>query len=283
MLRFGCRAIGLVLGCAALSLGVISPWTAGASSPSSGQLDRRSRDWLRVVLLDSVNEAELLIRNQSADAADLAKIEREQSRVRLYERIPRSESLEALAGELRTLAATLDLQDVRLERRKPVPALAAARVPAAHLSSERQYELSGDQLVQEIPITLRVSGSARNVLAWREAWGRKLLRWIEPIGEPRPVGGGVHELQARTFCFKSVEFPRIRLKSARLLLPDWARRDLPAFAHREPELWSLVLRSDELSPRAQPLTETRRRFRLESARLRYLYARLGRSGIKDAS
>ncbi len=259
-----------VLGSSALPLAfALAPLAWADTRPA---LDPQGRDWLRSELQDRVNEAELLVRNQEADAADLARLEREHDQIKLLDRIPLEPSLAQLEAELRQAGARAGVALLRLQEPRSQPPR-EPRMPA-EVESENDFEPTPGHVARPIELRLELEGERQAVLAWREAWSGRLVRWLEPVGQVRQLGPNRFEVPARAYAFRAEPYPRIRLGSVRPLLPAWARSQPRSFAVQEPELWSLVARYEELVPRALPFTENRRRFRRDQARLRFFYSRL---------
>ena len=243
-------------------------WAAPRLSPIQ-------KEEIRSGLQNLVDGAELMVRNRIADRRDLERQKSDFVNLKVYNRIPLSPDVDQLREEMKASALSSGLKLVSLtvlsspSRPKPIPPFMYSDV--------RTFDLLPGQVVQEIPIRVEVEGGDREVvLAWMRSWKHEQMRFVEakPGTQPKTKAGSAPqvrrwEVQALTYKFRDVRFPEIRFRDPLELLPAWARMDQISFAKKEPQLWSLVARSRELSPQARGLTDDRREFLLERARLEF--------------
>jgi hypothetical protein len=230
------------------------------------------RDELRFRLQDIFNEADLLIRNKKADQADLARIKRDESMLKMYSRIPLEEDLPDLERELGSTSENYDLDLIRFS--VTARSGTSGPVPASVYTDNSEFHLTSDQLVETISFRVIVRGDQKNVRNWVKAWGKDFVRIIEPQGGygklpvQKDPSGKPHRyaVEGQAFRFRDIQFPKLLPRDPVTVLPEWARKNPSQFAKAEPELWRYVEKTRKLAPKAKPLYEHRREFLLNSAR-----------------
>jgi len=280
-------SLGRMVGTSGL-LGLALGMLPAASSWAVPQpvLSAQQREALRYRLENSFNEVDLLIRNQKVDRSDIERQRREAEIIQLYERIPFKENLEGLKKELTDTAKTFDIRlvDLKVMARSKAP----APIPKKVYSDSARYELKQEQVADTLQIQAMMEGSASQVKKWVESWPELQVRLVEPVGgykdfKPAPAGkNGKHWfVNAKTFRFREIQFPKIEARDPIRQLPRWAQEKPQSFAKSEPVLWNLIEKSRTLSPQAQPLYDAKREFLLNAARMEFFMAKTQAQGTPD--
>lgn len=237
------------------------------TSISEAALSDPERQRLRFRLENLWNEIDLTLRNSRSRILDLQRLEKEMNYFRVLERFPLREDLEALEGELILTAREhrLQIHELKAISRQPV----SRPVPEELFTDERKFEFAEDQLAQKITLRIRGKGSLHDVQKWISAWDEQIVRWIEPLNDPRDAKPGSFEVRAATYRFRDVRFPRLKYRDPLSLLPPSARKNPDRFSEQERQLWSFVTRIRDASTKAEAATRTRENFLLASARMSY--------------
>jgi hypothetical protein len=253
-----------------------APTLSGAHSSAQTLSDSQRRS-LRYHLENLYNEFDLLIRNQKVDAADLAKQGRTISALRIYERIPFSPQLATLKKQLTESAqeAQIRLLEFKLRKSATHPLMAMPRTLSRR---DGFFRPKPQQLAQEIPFQIRVSGTPAQVESWTRSWKENLMRLVEVERLDRASSSqrGQYVIRAHAFQFKNVKFPKIIPPQAEDYLPQWAKANPDNFSQQEPTLWSFVTRSEKLRPLTPPLYEKRGQFFMEGGRIEFFLSKAGK-------
>lgn len=280
-----------------MASGLVASVPAAAASP---QLSPAQKEKLRFQLDNIFNDVDLVIRNHRVDLADLSRIRKEEVVLGVYERIPFKEDLSGLKRGLAESAKERGLK-LRNLTRMPSAKTEASPVPS-QIESNQRFRLRFDQVVETIPVELEVAGEENTIQQWVKDWVQDPVRLVEvdaTDGKRKLDSGSLEKvtlrknapnlwkLRAHAFRFKQLSFPKIRIKDPESLLPAWAKKNHNEFAKSEPKLWSLVQKTKELMPRAQPLFEVRREFLLEQARFDFFAGKMRsqtqQAGIRSTS
>ncbi len=267
-------------GLSGLSPSLNSAFAAPAKQNAKQKLTEAEREELRARLEASFNEADLLIRNQRADEADLKRIEKEMEHLKVFHRIPFSEQADQLKKDLTESAKAKGLKILSFRvtgRSKPLSK--KQKVPDAIFTDQVGFKLEPQQVASLVHFRVLVSGDHEEVKNWIVSWPDEQLRLVEPTG-----GHGNFPIKAHAkfnqwvvtgnaFVFRKIQFPRLKMRDPVSLLPAWARKNQAQFAKLEPRLWKYVKDTQELIPKARPLLESRRKFLLNQARMSFFVSK----------
>ncbi|MCM2278791.1 MAG: hypothetical protein NDJ89_12015 [Oligoflexia bacterium] len=227
---------------------------------------------LRYRLENLWNEVDLMVRNESADRADLRRQERQFALLEVYQRIPFEDDLPGLRRQLEASAKahSLRIRDVTLLSRS-----AGGRPLPARLTTDREsFRLEDSQVAQELRVEISGSGNPARAELWTSSLEDSLLRLVRPDrkhGSPtvskRP--GGRWSFRGVAYRFRRIRFPQLRPRDPFTLLPSWAKADPNAFAAREPLLSDYISRIREQIPKTREAYARRGAFLLNSARMQF--------------
>ncbi len=267
------KKISLIL----LALNLTTVPTLNLAQSSTQILSDSQRRSLRYHLENLYNEFDLLIRNQKVDAADLAKQGRTIAALKIYERIPFSPQLDTLKKQLTESAQEAQIRLLEFKLCKPA-AYASAPMPKTLSHRDGFFRPKPQQLAQEIPFQIRVSGTPAHIEAWTRSWKENLMRLVEVERLDRASSSqqGQYVIRAHAFQFKNVKFPKIIPPQANDYLPQWAKTNPDYFSQQEPILWSFVTRSEKLRPLTPPLYEKRGQFFIEGGRIEFFLSKAGK-------
>lgn len=238
-------------------------------------LSDQERSELRERLSNLWNEVELLLRNQKSLLLDIRRQEKEFKVLRVFDRIPLQERIEALEEELTQSARehSLTIRSLKvISRSQPGPEL-----PTEIYTDSGPLRPEEKQIAQEIRIRIRGKGDLEMVRHWTGTWKDDLVRILEPAKKPfhRKGTPSTHwEMEAIAYRFRDLKFPRLRARDPVTLLPRWARSNLAAFIDREPRLWSFVGRIQANLPKTEIPYQDKGRFLINAARMSYFSSRL---------
>ena len=262
----------------ALSWGLALPLAVAALPPALSHVER---DRVRFHLENAYYEAQLLIRNHELNHRDLERQDRELQGMGVYDRFPLSENLADLQDQFRDSARDSGLRFESLAprpapREKTVAKAPEPKMPDHIFTADRDFHLTETQLVQEIPVSLRVRGEGPEIERWIANWPRKLLRWVEARGKPHRQRDGDFEIAAVAYRFRPLHYPKLDFRDPLAYLPDWAQKDPSRFAREAPDLWARLEGARALFPQARPYLGDRERFLLNDARISFYLRKVGR-------
>ena len=247
--------------------------------PISPALTESERSSLRYRLENFFNEVDLTVRNHRSEELYVAR--QTVQALKIYERIPFLPRIEEVKSQLTESAEenSLKIRSFRfLGKTMDTP----SPVPTEIFTDQKGFRLTSEQLAETIRFRFSVEGDKNRVRDWVRGWQENIMRLIEPEGGVRtpilqPLGGGRWEIEAWSFRFRAVRFPKFKIRDPLSLLPEWARKNPELFARQEPVLWNLVEKTGETAPQAAAFYGIRERFLLNDARIGFFFIKAGAS------
>lgn len=225
------------------------------------------RESLRFRLENHVNDLELLLLNEKADQSDRERLDLELATFRVFERIPVTPKKTELKEQVREQAKSLGCQLVEFKH---------SFTKSVHGNLAKELRISFK--LKPLPnseAAPKCESSLNSLKIWNQQWKKRQLRIVgfeAPIALPENHVWQVRGV-AYSFLAQSPNEAGISSKPMDpvLLLPSWARRDTSRFAKKAPELWSLIQKAHELTPRTLQNFKKRAYFELKRKRFEFFF------------
>ena len=227
---------------------------------------------IRFHLENLYNEETLLIKNHRVNLKDVKKQERDFKGLHVYERIPITKNTQDLQEQIQESAKEVGIQLLEI-RFLPQPQETRSKLPDHILSNDRNFHLQGNQIADEIPFQLCLSGDSKKIQTWITSWNDQIMRYIEPRGEPRVTAQGT-VVKGAAFHFKDLKYPRIEAQDPMHFLPESLRSTPNLFARQEPKLWEKLVQTKKIIPEAAPYYSDMEQFQLNDARMTFYISKV---------
>jgi hypothetical protein len=259
---------------AAIFLGALAPSFAAIDPGTAKSLADSERASLRYRLENLFNEVDLLVKNQRADISDLRRQEKEIDYLKIYQRIPFQKDLPGLKENLKKSAKNFQLQLIAFSPASPVRQglQKSSPLPRQIFTDQPTFQLTPDHIVDVIPFSVTIAGNEESVQKWIKSWRTEQMRLVD-LRSLKNLQKGKWRIEAQSYRFRNVQFPVLRPRNPREILPAWAKKNPENFSVAEPLLWSFVTRIEALVPKAKPYYEVRRQFLLNDARIHFFLSK----------